>query len=1428
MSPNIQFIDPFNRPPRLQQPFQPTEMEIPAPPPEEENRTPGWLMTILPMMSILFMGGFYLVIAAANPAAGSRSWMMALPMVGIGFLTVITSLVVSSMQRHEQKMQRIRQMRDYHRLLDKKEARLMAGNSLQFDWMMHNFPEPGTLIRMVQDLDLRIWERRPEDADFMAVRLGRGRVPGFIKIQPPDPDANSPVVRRAFGVYTHYRELPNAPVVVSLQEARTVGVVGPRDQTLPMVYSLLMQLVAFHAPEDLHLYILAPEQHYKQWQWARWLPHVSDSMIGGKPAFMAFGMEAERGLISALSKQMDERRETNDQAKKTDIRSGPFSLLVFDQYADVKDEAGFNLLLNEAQSLRSAAIFLCDSLEDVPSDCQAILEVNQRSFRFSRIGTHFPEAEFPLSLFPVQEGIPNLQSEAKADNLARRLRPIVQRTSNQSSRIPSSVNLLGVYGVNALEKLDVAELWRRIPKKGVLPYPIRIGMESYVQPLSINLAENQDGPHGIIAGTTGSGKSELLQSLVAALALEHHPYYVNFLLIDFKGKSTFGIFEKLPHTVGMVSNLDKAGAQRALEAIRAENLRRQQVLAKKGIEDVTEYYEEISRRGTLPPDWEPLPHLFIIVDEFAELIKDMPEFLKELVATVRVGRSLGLHLILATQRPAGVVTDDMRANLNFRISLRVQTMDDSRDMLRRPDAAFIPSHQPGRAYFQIGDGGMARQFQCARVGVEYVPQEEGSASVEGDAKAKLIYLLESEQKTIISEPKNEQSSDKKPTLLSELMIEQMCAYWQQLERSGYQKPQQILLDPLPNPNEVVLRKRLLLPQVMESEHVSWLAEEQTWGRVSEVNYHIPVGRIDDLANRAQPPLLIDLSAKGGHWLVMGAQGMGKTFFLRSLVLSAAQCLPPSLLNVYVISFAGKSLDPLTDLPHVGDVIHSNEQERLGRLLRLLREQLEQRKNQLAVERKDDWFEYNQVVMSKGGTPLPLLLVLIDNFAELRETSYEAELGEIEKIMRDGRAYGIYFVVTALQSSAIPFKLMNLLDHRMALYMTEKNEYAMLLGKSGLDIEALPGRGILNCVPPAQFQIAAPFSETGEDYVGELSRAFAVAAKSYLLPAKIRVLPTRVNLSDLLRASKAPTDQLLPVLVGQEGLHLEALWLDLFGPACNLLVSGPSGSGRTSLLHTLVLAAASCYSPEQLHIVLFDGSQSSLEMLKRLPHVLDWVIDEDQFKFNMVCLRKELQRRRQVLASERNDGRFPHLLFIVDDYDMTREAYNIPDEWLQQLGRFVRQESRHGFGMWLSGVPQSFSSGDPLIKAMKLTRSGIALSTGDAVESVGGRPTSAMHRDNLVEGRGYLVLRGSAQMVQFAYPDESMLAMVQRKWSSYGRVQWELLPDEADWDAQEQDRNDRSKATPGSSWDSFFDVGLDDLTSEYVALRKQQSDDQQRG
>ncbi len=1422
MTETIQF-NPFNRPPRIQEPFSPIEIEVPAPPQPEQERKQPLLMAILPMTSILFMGIFYLGIAASNPSTASRGWIMAIPMLGIGIFTVITSLIVSSYQKHEQKLQHIRQLRDYHRQLDKKESRLVSGNALHRAWLLNNFSSPEDIIRKVQNLELRLWERRPDDLDFMSVRLGVGKTPSLITINPPDPDIPAPEIRRAFGIYTRYRDLIEAPIVVSLQQSRSIGVVGSRSQALSAVYSILAQLVTYHSPDDLNVYLFAPEHRYKNWEWMRWLPHTNGERSGGRPDFMAFGSKSARLLMSAMSKQFDARRSSEEDTQDGPITDGPFSMLVFDGYAEVQDEPGFLRLIREASNLRVASIFICQTLEEVPGDCDAILDIRKGAFRFSVTGGQTPSIK----------GSADFQNQVAVDNLARKLIPISIRALGQTNRIPSSVTLTQIYEAGRIEDIDLGMRWNRLPQAGLLPYPVNIGSESLIQPLSIDLAENHDGPHGIIAGTTGSGKSELLQTLVTALAIEHHPYFVNFLLIDFKGESTFGVFRKLPHTVGMVSNLDKTGAIRALEAIRAENIRRQQFLARHKVEDITEYHQEISRKGKIPSDWEPLPHLFIIVDEFAQLAKDLPNFLPELVATVRVGRSLGLHLILATQRPAGVVTDEMRANLNFRISLRVQTMDDSRDMLRRPDAALLPPHLPGRAYFQLGDGGTPRLFQAARVGVEYIAKQTEEDTVEQDS---VVYLRNQERQEFLSQPKKK-TDEEKPDLLSDRLVDYMNRTYTDMQaKHDYQSLDPILLPPLPHIQFTSSEKPLegeepkiskdRLALVLGGITLSWKPKEKLWDKVDEKNYLIPVGIVDDLARREQPPLYVNFTRQGGHLLVVGAPGMGKTILLRSLILSAAQCLPPDAIHFYILSFAGKSLDHLKNLPHVGDVIHSGEYERLGRLIRHLQEMMEKRKDLFANKKVDDWFSYNQ---NCGEEPrIPLLVALIDNFAELRDPSYDADLLELEKLIRDGRAYGIYFVITALQSNALPFKIMNMIDQRFVLYMTDKNEYSMITGKTGLiELDPLPGRGFVNTNPPIQFQIALPVAEKAAEsmsnmteYVDSLVNSMLLPAKAYQLPVEIGILPKRQNLSTILKDSLLTvikTNGNMPISFGIEGAHLEDFVIDMRHDGPNFLISGPSRSGRTSLLQTMVLSAAYHYSPDELMIVLIDGGQGGLKPLSSLPHVLEWVSDDRGLYFNLACLKKELLHRKEHLGLSENKDEFPHLLFVIDDYDLTRDAYEIKEELLTQLGRHIRQDSKYGFGLWLTTIPSSTGSSDPVLRQIKLMRSGIGLVTGDAVDAVGGRTTASMHRDVLPEGRGYLVLRSGVKLAQFAYPDPESYTLVANRWTGFTQNHWPRPVNPDDPKLAEQVNHPTSDTQSGED----FLVVDDALVQEYLELRKQE-------
>jgi len=1313
-------------------------------------------------------------------------------------------------------VQLVRQLRDYHRMLDKKESRLLAGKLLQLDLLHTKFRSPHHTYQHVMNYDVSLWERRPADPDFMTVRLGIGNIPSEVIIHPPDPDLSVPEIRRAFRLYTKYRLLPDAPLLINFQEHSSIGIVGSRNHTLPFLYQIIAQIAAYHSPEDVRIAVLSQQHRYKGWQWLRWLPHTSMDQMGGSPELIAFGSASCRALITGLSRLLDNRLPSSSSSEDgTPGRITPFYLVIFDGQADIQDEPGFTSLIRNGRSINAAAIVLGERLQDIPGDCDGLVQIRGHHLRYARTG--------PKGV--TVEGTPENMGLVQIDNLARRLMPLTPYTLGQTSRIPRSVNLLQLYNSRTLQDLDIQARWRMIPHEGILPFPVRLGYESLITPLEINLAENQDGPHGIIAGTTGSGKSELLQTLVCSLAIENHPYFVAFLLVDFKGDSTFGVFRHLPHTVGTISNLDKSAALRALEAIKAENLRRQKFLLEHGKEDITEYHLEISRKGYIPKGWEPLPHLFIIVDEFAQLARDLPNFLPELVETVRVGRSLGLHLILATQRPAGVVSDDMRANLNFRICLRVQTIDDSRDMLRRPDAALLPPDLPGRAYFQLGDAGNARQFQVARSGIEYTESEEQEQDSQPE---QVLYIVDKEEKEILFK-RAKRSDAFVYELLSQKLSSQIEGLFAQIRKAqSLRSLNPILLQPLPS--QLYLSE--LLQELEAGGEDSFLGHESWPDDAGKEAVRVPIGKLDNLAERTQPILWADLQDHGGHILLIGASGTGKTLFLRNMALSLALCYPPDLVQLYILSFAGRGLDNLVQLPHVGAVIQGNETERVARLVRLLQQSLQERKDILGDAGALDLVEYN--ARCAASARLPVICVMIDNFAELRDPAHVELLEDFEKIIRDGRAYGLSFVITASQADAIPYKVISLVEQRLCLFLTEKSEYSLILGKSSsLELGFIPGRGLNADNPPMLFQIALPekkpLAEAARlepnllvEFAPRMMEACATQANKR--PQAIEILPLRVNLSSILSGADLPArqgagSQAISTPLGRLASNLEVHWLDWVEAGPHFLVTGPPRSGRTSVLISAVIAACTHYSPDELWVVLVDGSQSSLRCLSELPHVIDWVTDEDRLNWNIACLKKELSYRRMIFQEQLGDRQtaqrrldLPSILFVIDDYDLTHDALGINDEILMQLGKHIRQDSILGIHFWLSCVSQYVGgSSDPLIRQIKLSRSGIALANADAVDALGGRTTASMHRDVLPDGRGYTLLRSHIHLTQYAFPDPAALDLAYERWKDWKPQRWPRPANEQEIKRVEKD------SAPDYKTQDWLEINDGDV-QEYLKLK----------
>lgn len=1335
------------RPPRLQTPSLRGEIELPAPPAEAVSPSLNLLATLLPAAGIIALGVVYLTLGGVNAS------LWALPTVLLGVLGALTALLSYVAAQRQARLTHLRGLRAYHRLLDRRLARLQAARDLQTLEANRRFPSAVSLLTPSESL---LWCRRPSDSDFAVLRLGTGKAISAVSVRAPDPDLSGEAARRAQMLYFEYRALPAAPLTLNLRAVRAVGIVGTLEARTHCAYALIAQLAALHAPSELSLYVFSSRRNHHLWRWTRWLPHTSSAQRGGFPDQIAFEPEQARQLIDRLARHLDAGAEL------------PLIVALFEDVSGIQEEISYQRVLENG---RLCALHLCSRPEDVPSVFSGVLLLSDGKFCL-----HLADgASEPL------EGTAESLTRAEVEFLARQMAACRLPQRGEASRLPVQLSALQLYGVERISQLAIRANWSRpVPADGVLPLPVPIGKASFSELQLLDLSERAHGPHGMIGGTTGSGKSELLQTLVAALAIEHHPYLLNFLLVDYKGGATFNVFQRLPHTVGIITNLDAREALRALAAIKAENRRRQQFLADQNVEDINEYHRRLRRYGGIfPPDWQPLPHLLIIVDEFAELTVSLPNFLDELVATVRVGRSLGMHLVLATQRPSGHVTAEMKANLNFRICLRVQTPDESQEIIRRPEAAFLPPDVPGRAYFQVGNA--LQLFQVARVGIEY------AESAADDEPQPVLQLLRFEQAFDLLAESAAEPSAALPTLAEALTEHMARLYTEKL-------PEPVLLESLP--------EQLSLAQVLrKADYGGWNGTTWRPAGASRDWASAPIGLLDDLERRAQPPLCINF-AQNGHFLAIGAPASGKTTLLRTLALSIAHLFTPDEAALYIVSFSGKALDVLARLPHVGAVINGEERERLSRLLRYLLRALEQRRYALASLHAADLETYNRR-RSAEQPALPALFVLVDNFAELWRTleSDSDEAADWLRLLRDGRAVGIHFALTA-PSLNLPYSVLNLIETRLALRLPERGDYLQFLGRAP-ERESDPrhGSGILAGRPPLHAQIALPELAADDDERDRalltMLEAMRAAWSGRPTPEPIHVMPESVPL-DLSRAlqhlpmhhtqPETPTLEPLRSWLGIEGDLLQPFsihWRD----APHWLILGTYGSGKSSLLRTLLLGLAARYAPHEVAFVLVDFSRETLRALRHLPHTLSYVTDANSLSQVLQRLEIELIWRDQALvqrnvAEDERDSAdaqpFTPIVFAFDDYDQLSDALESAHrDQLDALAAWLRHDARLGLHVVASGELLAMQrGGDAFLKALRACRSGMVLGEPDGVEVLGGRLTPAARRITLPLGRGYWVRRGALKLVQFAHAADvrGLVRAIAARWTAFPSASWIARPD----------------------------------------------------
>ncbi len=1085
----------FNRPPRARPQSHVSTIAVPDEPGEQQKPR----FSVASAVGPLILGAVMVVVL--------HSIIYAL------FMLLSPVLVVGSwleQRRHAKRSSRGDQ-REYQQKLETFKRELADRQEHALQATRAAFPDLAEIQRRATAPDPKLWERRPDHEDFLALSAGYGELP----FQPELAERYAPAQDAEVALAEH-RTLALAPVPVALNNGGVVGIVGDREQALAIARALLCQAAVLHGPADLSVAVFCEPEAREAWDWVKWLPHARE-LGGGSRRQLAVGASAGTALASSLAERDADRAV----------------LAVLDSPALIEGRGAAGRALLRARE-NVSGIVLARSAERLPAACTVVIELADEA------------GEARLSRPPLGELVDPLLAAGVSGETARECALALARFEDAELQqlggaLPDYVGLCSLIGLSPPEPHELQRRWESTANDTRLVATFSLNEDG---PFGIDLVA--DGPHGLVAGTTGAGKSELLRSLVAALAAGYSPSRVNFVLVDYKGGSAFAECAELPHTVGMVTDLDEQLGERALQSMEAELRYRERVLREHRVSDLFEYDRLVADGGAVP-----LPRLLVIIDEFATLAAELPDFVSSLVGIAQRGRSLGVHLLLATQRPSGAVNENIRANTNLRICLRVQNAQDSADVIDSPAAAKISRTQPGRAHVRLGPSELIPVQTALVTGV--------TQTGESTAVAMAPFGLDGDHDGASGARANGATeagaeSAAQPSDLKRLVTAAQQAFAAVSETP----PRRPWLPPLPN--EVALERLLELGPARP------LAGDR--GLV------VPFALADDPEAQAQYPAGWNMDA--GNLLLYGIGGSGTSTTLTTIALSLAATTRPDQLHMYVLDFGAGELRALGNLPHVGAVIGAAEHERQRRLLHRLRGELGHRRGLDPATR----------------AAAPRIVLLLDGYAsflsEHDDIGGDAQREALARVWADGPELGIHAVIAADRLGAVPTALASLAQQRLAFQLADVADYAQF---------GLPRRSI-------------PRFEPGRAVIGGSGQAIQVArgrapseqAAPRVVdggPPPVGVLPESLPVSALLGAGRDEREPLfLPLGIGDESL--EPAGFELY-EGDHALIAGPPRTGRTTAL--LVMAEVVSRLYPELDLIGIAVRRSALRECAALSRVI---------------------------------------------------------------------------------------------------------------------------------------------------------------------------------------------------------------------------------
>ncbi len=1159
--------DYFSKAPRIRRIIKTKTIKLSAPPKDGESQELPLILVIGPMLTMGSMSAVTLLETlskvSSNTITLKDSWPQLLTSGTMLISMIVWPIVTQAYNRHMNKKKKKEIIIKYNNYLDEKDKELEEERNLQKIILLENLITVEQCLDIIVNKSLNFWDKRIDQNDFLVTRIGVGDEKLDVKIEYPEEGftiEESELRKNADKLIEKYKYIKSVPIGYSFYENKITAIMGDRYKSLNFMHNTLLQLISFYSYEDLKIVTFTSEDNENNWNYLRYLNHSFNNDKSFR--FFSSDIESAKKVSEYIYMEVTNRMNQVQNDRKNLFK--PYYLIIVDDYDLVKRYEFMKTLTEMDVNLGFSLIIVENRLSNLPSKCNNFITIGKensgvlkKSYEKQEQIIFKDEINYNIDMMQVAKVVSNVPIEFE----------------ESIGHLPNSITFLEMEKVGKVEQLNILNRWNT--NDSTTSLKAEVGVDEQGELMFLDLHEKYHGPHGLIAGMTGSGKSEFIITYILSMAINYSPDDVSFILIDYKGGGLAFAFENnnvvLPHLSGTITNLDKAEMDRTLVSIDSEIKRRQKIFNEArdslGESTIDIYkYQKFYKEGKLN---EAISHLFIICDEFAELKSQQPEFMDNLISVARIGRSLGVHLILATQKPSGVVNDQIWSNTKFRVCLKVQDESDSKEMLKRPDAASLK--QTGRFYLQVGYDEYFALGQSAWCGAQYYPSDKIIKQVNKSVDfindfGGLVKSVQASNGIKIS------AEGEQLAAIMKNIIEVSNKVNKKAKRLWLENIPPIIL-------ESNLREKYSIinaPYNIEAILGEYDAPEKQYQDIVKYNY------IED-----------------GNTIIYGNDGSERELLLNTMIYSTTSKHKANEINYYIIDYGSESLRRFISLPQVGGMVFAGEDEKYYNLLKLIREELQKRKK-LFVDYGGEYINYIQ----NSNDKLPLQVIIINNYDSIYE-NYPEIYDDLPELIRDSERYGVVFIITCNSVNSVQSKISQNCSNTYAFKLKDASDYTILFGsKSKIVPRNIEGRGILKIEGVHEFQTAHIVEN--DDELNKYLLEF-VEKQNQINNIKARKIPT---LPDIVRYEDVYDEHitLRNVPIGISKSNLEICKIDYLSNQGNIISSN-------KLVNTLKFVKSLLFMLRKINnsnLIVIDSVNSLLLNINEFPHYyvdhFDMVLD----------------------------------------------------------------------------------------------------------------------------------------------------------------------------------------------------------------------------